>query len=138
VAALVDEKLLADRADGYRLAGMPREREAWRRGLAALDAEARAAHGARFRDLGVAEQDALLTRMQRGELHDAAWSGMPPKAFFERRMARDLVLAYYSHPAAWNDIGWGGPASPRGYVRMGFNERDPWEAEEAKADPHGG
>ena len=48
------------------------------------------------------------------------------------RMARDIVLAYYAHPTAWSEIGWGGPASPRGYVRMDFNKRDPWEAAEVK------
>ncbi len=41
----------------------------------------------------------------------------------------DICGAYYSHPFAWNEIGFGGPASPRGYVRMDFNRRDPWEAE---------
>jgi hypothetical protein len=41
----------------------------------------------------------------------------------------DLCGAYYSHPFAWNEIGFGGPASPRGYVRMDFNRRDPWEAQ---------
>jgi hypothetical protein len=46
-------------------------------------------------------------------------------------MAGDIVLAYYAHPTAWSEIGWGGPASPRGYVRLDFNERDPWEAAEA-------
>ena len=47
-------------------------------------------------------------------------------------MAHDIVRAYYAHPTAWSEIGWGGPASPRGYVRMDFDERDPWEAAEAK------
>ena len=44
-----------------------------------------------------------------------------------------MVVAYYAHPAAWNEIGFGGPASPRGYVRMDFDRRDPWEA--SKRDP---
>jgi hypothetical protein len=44
---------------------------------------------------------------------------------------RDVLHAYYSHPTAWNEIGFGGPASPRGYVRMGYDRRDPWEAVEA-------
>ena len=30
------------------------------------------------------------------------------------------------------EIGFGGPASPRGYVRMNFDRRDPWEAVETK------
>ncbi len=44
----------------------------------------------------------------------------------------EIPRAYYAHPAAWNEIGFGGPASPRGYVRMDFDQRDPWEAAEAK------
>jgi hypothetical protein len=132
VPALVDHKLHTGRSDGYRHAGMPREREAWRQGLLALDAEARAAHGATFRELDGVSQDVLLKRMQDGQLHDDAWGSIPPKTFFSQRMARDIVLAYYSHPAAWNEIGWGGPASPRGYVRTGYDERDPWEAAEVK------
>jgi Gluconate 2-dehydrogenase subunit 3 len=130
VAALVDEKLHLGMQDGYRQAGMPRDDEAWRRGLKALDSEAQLAHGARFRDLSPYNQDLLLARMEKGELAAAEWGSMQPKVFFQNRLARDLVLAYYSHPTAWNEIGWGGPASPRGYVRMDFNERDPWEAAE--------
>ena len=40
---------------------------------------------------------------------------------------------YYSHPTAWSEMGFGGPASPRGYVRMELDRRDPWEAAESKA-----
>jgi len=130
VAALVDEKLHLGRQDGYRHAGMPREDEAWRRGLKALDSEAQHAYGARFREASADNQDSLLARMQKGELTAKDWGSMQPKVFFKTRLAHDLVLAYYSHPMAWNEIGWGGPASPRGYVRMDFNERDPWEAAE--------
>ena len=48
--------------------------------------------------------------------------------FFMQRLLPDIVHAYWSHPTAWSEMGWGGPASPRGYVRMGYDERDPWEA----------
>jgi hypothetical protein len=132
VAALIDNKLYSDRSDGYRNAGMPREREAWRQGLQALDAEARRAHGGLFREISGTEQNALLKRMEQGELHGPEWGSIPPKTFFKKRMAHDVVLAYFSWPSAWNDIGWGGPASPRGYVRLDFDERDPWEAAEVK------
>src|SRR5690349_16084869 len=136
VAALVDQKMHENDGDGYRDARMPPMREAWRRGLRAIDEEAHRACGAAFRRLDAAERDALLGRMQKGELtHAEAWAGMPCDVFFKDRMLRDIVHAYYSHPTAWNEIGWGGPASPRGYVRMGFNRRDPWEAAEAHDDP---
>jgi hypothetical protein len=132
VAALVDDKLQRNRQDGYRAADMPPAREAWQRGLRAIDEEAREAHGGTFRELDAPAQDALLARMQAGELHDAAWGGMPPKRFFMQRLLPDIVHAYWSHPTAWSEMGWGGPASPRGYVRMGYGERDPWEAAEAR------
>jgi hypothetical protein len=133
IAALVDDQLYEGKGDGFRHAGMPRQREAWRLGLQALNTESRQTSGKHFEQLSVTEQNALLARMQRGELQGAVWGEMSAKTFFENRMAHDIVRAYYAHPTAWSEIGWGGPASPRGYVRMGFDERDPWEAAEVKA-----
>jgi hypothetical protein len=132
VAAMVDEKLHNDSRDGYRDARLPPMREAWQRGLAALDAEAKARHRRRFHELATAEQDALLTAVQNGEVHERSWRELPPKLFFTKRLLHDIVSAYYANPAAWNEIGFGGPASPRGYVRMYFDRRDPWEASEAR------
>ena len=132
VAAMVDQKIHENEGDGYRDAALPSMAEAWQRGLAALDAEALSAHGQRFHELGTQQQDDLLKLMQEGKLWHAAWAGMPAKSFFKQRALNDIVKAYYSHPSAWNEIGWGGPASPRGYVRMDFDRRDPWEAAEAK------
>ncbi|HUB14019.1 MAG TPA: gluconate 2-dehydrogenase subunit 3 family protein [Acetobacteraceae bacterium] len=133
IAAMVDQKMALDRTDGYRDARLPKMQEAWRRGLRAVDAEAAGRHGKRFHLLTPPQQDALLTAMQQGALSDPAWDGMPGKLWFSQRLVHDIVAAYYAHPTAWNEIGFGGPASPRGYVRMGFNRRDPWEAAEV---PH--
>ena len=132
VAALVDEKMAKNRTDGYRHHRLPNMQDAWRRGLRALDQEAQARHGGRFHAISVAEQNALLQQMQKGALDNPPWDGMPCKVFFSERMAHDIVAAYYAHPTAWNEIGFGGPASPRGYVRMGFDKLDPWEAAEEK------
>lgn len=132
VAALLDQKLRLGVLDGYRAAGLPRDQEAWRRGLRALDAEARARHDRGFAGIAECDQDAMLRLCEAGELKSPEWAGMPSQAFFKHRLLRDVVLAYYSHPIAWSEVGWGGPASPRGYVRLDFNDRDPWEAAEAK------
>ncbi|HEX4052284.1 MAG TPA: gluconate 2-dehydrogenase subunit 3 family protein [Steroidobacteraceae bacterium] len=134
--AYVDEKLHTGQLDGYRYAQLPPQAEAWRRGLAALEAEAQAAHGAPFAHLPPTQQDELLRRMQHGDLTGATWQGMPCQAFFEHRVLPDVAHAYYAHPTAWNEIGFGGPASPRGYVRMGLDRRDPWEA--PRAEPPNG
>lgn len=131
VAAMVDHKLASGEHDGYRAADLPEQGEAWRRGLKALDAEARAAFGAAFCELSAWARDKLLKACEMGELKGSAWEGMPSKLFFHKRVLADVVKAYYAHPTAWNEIGWGGPASPRGYVRMDFDRRDPWEAAEA-------
>ena len=130
--AYVDAKLTEKHLDGYRYAALPGQDEAWRRGLAALDSEARDAHGARFHTLPHEAQDALIKRMQEGRLVSDAWGGMPCQPFFEHRVIADITHAYYAHPVAWNELGFGGPASPRGYVRMKLDQRDPWEAAEAK------
>jgi hypothetical protein len=133
VAAMVDKKMAENATDGYRDHRLPPMREAWRRGLAATDAEATARHGGRFHVISVREQNELLTQMQAGQLHDAAWDGMPCKVFFAERVTHDIVSAYYAHPTSWNEIGFGGPASPRGYVRLAADRRDSWEAVEARA-----
>ena len=130
VAALVDQKMRGH-GDGYRDARMPPMGEAWRRGLAAIEAEAQGRHGRPFHELSGTEQDGLLTAVQQGYASDAAWGDMKPGLFFAKRVLADCVGAYYGHPAAWSEIGFGGPAAPRGYVRMDIGRRDPWESSEA-------
>lgn len=134
VAAMLDAKLFENSGDGFRNAKLPPLREAWQRGLAALDAESRQAHEKVFAEISPAQQHDLLARMQRGELHDDAWHGMPPALFFSDRVLHDLYGAYYSHPSSWSEIGFGGPANPRGYVRLVPDRRDAWEPIEAAAD----
>ncbi len=49
---------------------------------------------------------------------------------------RYACAAFYSHPWAWNEIGFGGPAYPRGYKARGIGKRERWEvADEQGADP---
>ena len=138
LAAFVDQKMADGALDGYRYATLPPQGEAWRRGLAALDEASHAEHGRGFADLTAEAQDGLLRRMQCGDLTRPAWGGMPCQQFFAHRIIPDITHAYYAHPVAWNEIGFGGPASPRGYVRMGLDRRDPWEAIEVNPNDHGG
>ena len=132
VAAMLDAKLTEGSRDGYRDSRLPRQEEAWRRAVAAFDAEARMRFGKRFAELDGPEQDAVLTAAQRGENASEAWGDMRSDLFFAKRLLHDVVGAYYAHPTSWNEIGFGGPASPRGYVRLNFDRRDPWEASEAR------
>jgi hypothetical protein len=130
IVPFIDEKLEKNRGNGYRFDGMPPMREAWRQGVKAIDDEACIRWGGGFRALPKNQKDAVLRAIQHGDTRSPAWQGLPPKQFFSGLLLRDVASVYYAHPAAWNEIGFGGPASPRGYVRLGIDRRDSWEAEE--------
>jgi hypothetical protein len=130
IVPFIDQKLFENRGDGYRYQELPPQRDAWRRGIAAIDDEARVRWNRGFRELPDNQQDAVLRAIQHGEVRSAAWQGLPPKRFFMSMLLHEVVGIYYAHPAAWSEIGFGGPASPRGYVRLGFDRRDSWEAQE--------
>ncbi|HTJ91418.1 MAG TPA: gluconate 2-dehydrogenase subunit 3 family protein [Acidocella sp.] len=134
IAALIDAKMLTYGETGTRIEPMPWDGEAWKLALAALDGQADSVHHRGFATLDDEAADALLGAMQRGEPSGPAWARVPPALFFAKRLLPDITEAYYGHPTAWSEIGFGGPASPRGYVRMDTNRHDPWEAEEAKGD----
>ena len=58
---------------------------------------------------------------------------MPVHRFWAMLM-EDCVTAYYSHPWAWDEIGFGGPAYPRGYMRLENGLPEPWEKDEQRYD----
>ncbi len=131
IAAMIDQKMRGS-GDGYRDARLPGMTKAWSQGLAAIDAEAQARFTCSFHLLEGKQQDAVLRDVQRARVKTDCWRGLPPDLFFEKRVLHDIAAAYYACPVAWNEIGFGGPASPRGYVRLDLDRRDPWEASEAK------
>lgn len=130
IAPWIDQKLAQNRGDGYRYADMPPLRAAWRLGLAGIDAESRRRFAESFAATHSTNQDAILAAIQLGEVTDEVWTRLPPRRFFTSVLLTSIVAQYYAHPAAWSETGFGGPASPRGYVRLGVGQRDPWEAEE--------
>jgi hypothetical protein len=124
----IDEKLHRDGRDGYRYHDMPPSRDAWRLGLEGIDQESHLRFAAAFVSLSGDRQDAVLRAVQTGDVKGGVWERLPAQRFFSTMLLKEIVGEYYAHPAAWNEIGFGGPASPRGYVRLGVNQRDPWEA----------
>jgi hypothetical protein len=131
ITAWIDDRLARDQGEGFRVDGMPPLRETWRKGLAGIDAEAGRRLGRPFAQIAAEAQDAVLRAVQQGEVDPALWDGLPAERFFRDVLLKTAAGLYYAHPAAWSEIGFGGPASPRGYVRLGFDQRDPWEAKEA-------
>lgn len=128
IAPWIDAALEAGESSGTRFADMPSDPDAWRQGLAALESEARDRHGQGFASIPAEAQDRLLKAVDAGQVSETNWSGLPPQAFFRKLALKRIVQVYYAHPAAMSEIGFGGPASPRGYVRLEPNRADPWEA----------
>lgn len=128
LACGVDDRLAKNLGEGFRGVDAPRLQPCWRMGLAAIDGEARRLCATPFVALLLEDRDKILCAVQAGETDAAIWHGLDPATFFSDTLLKTVVGLAYAHPLAWNDIGFGGPASPRGYVRLGFDARDPWEA----------
>jgi hypothetical protein len=80
-----------------------------------------------FIDLTETDQLSIITALSEEKLPLDGDSNFPQKAFFNRLLSW-TVESYYSHPTVWSEIGYGGPAYPRGYVRANLGQLDPWEA----------
>jgi hypothetical protein len=119
VAEMVDEKMASGRLDGYRYADMPRDTETWRLTLRGLDETARSQYGHESFAASDAEtQEAIVSALADGSLSGGVWEQVNVSRAFSVCL-RAILAAFYSHPWAWNEIGYGGPAYPQGYMRLG-------------------
>jgi hypothetical protein len=119
VAEMVDESLHAGRLDGYQYAGMPDDRDTWHIVLRGLDETAASRYAAGgFASLDDEAREALVGQLATGTLQGGSWDSINVKRAFAVCM-RAVLSTFYSHPWAWNEIGFGGPAYPRGYMRLG-------------------
>lgn len=128
VLSHIDNRLGDPVGEAQRKEGVPPEAELIRRGLVALDATARKRHKAVFADCGIQNQFAILAALQNGALEPLPeFDGIPQKELFQKVLGL-CVEAFASHPAVWSEIGYPGPAYPRGYYRINQGVTDPWEA----------
>src|SRR3546814_19628929 len=96
----------------------PHLREAWERGLNAIEAEAQARHCRSFAALETAQMDLLLAAVERGDISDSAWDHIDARLFRKWRLLSAIASAHSTHPSAWSATRVGGPASPRGSVPL--------------------
>lgn len=127
VLALVDRRLALDETDGWRYEGMPEDQQAWRQSLAALDEDARDRFASLFHELSREPQAVLVQAVCDGK---DDWHGMKAQHVWSL-WTRYACAAFYSHPWTWNEIGFSGPAYPRGYKALGVDKRETWEVREA-------
>ena len=129
----IDKRLFENRLDGYRFENMPSDQEAYRLGLKAIAQIADHLYGRGFVEIGPLEQDKIFKSLHDGKppaAHDI-WQRLPVHRFW-MLLVQDCIEAYYAHPWAWDEIGFGGPAYPRAYMRLERGEPEPWEVEEQR------
>jgi hypothetical protein len=133
IVPAVDDRLYNNRLDGYRYESMPTDQQAYRLGMQAIEEIAKLKDGRGFLELTPLEQDKLLKTLHDGrpEGAHAIWERMPVHRFW-MLLVQDAAEAYYSHPYAWDEIGFGGPAYPRAYMRLEHGEAEPWEVNEQR------
>jgi hypothetical protein len=142
VLAYVDEKLHDGKLDGWQYADMPDDRDTWRIVAAGLDESARGEwRSPSFTEAPLDMQADIVKHFAEGLLRGEAWERLNVGRAWGVVM-RAVLAAFYSHPWAWNEIGFGGPAYPRGYAAFGSpglgGEAESWEALEAvHTDPVG-
>ena len=131
----IDERQYAGITDGYRFEDMPPDSEAMKLGLQAIEEMAYHSYKCGFLDLAASQQERLLR-----SIHDcdpdgapAIWKRLPCERYW-LLLVQLVVEAYYAHPWAWDEIGFGGPAYPRGYMRLDQGLPEPWEVDECRYD----
>ncbi len=134
VVPQIDARLAEQETDGWRYEDMPEDGQAWRDSLRFLDEDSQAACSSDFARAGREDQRAVIQAVQ--DLGAKDWHGLKAARVWSL-WTRYACTACYAHPSAWNEIGFPGPAYPRGYKNPGVNRREPFEVADAhpSADP---
>src|SRR5690606_2292716 len=115
--------------ESQRKSGVPEAAAVLRAGLNAIEQGSHAWCSSPFLSL---EPDVQMQSMQAISEAKAeprtVWGSIPQKEWFQN-LLQFTVESYCSHPEVWSEIGYAGPAYPRGYVRTQLGQLDPWEAQ---------
>lgn len=137
LALRLDRMMDEQDGNGWRYEALPTDPDAYKVGLASLDAIAEKQAGCAFRELPAETQDSLLDAIQReeassrsdGELFDAKQMAL----WFEE-VRSDAVRHYVAHPAVMARIGYSGFANGggtgeafSGFQRVGIDQCEVWE-----------
>ncbi|WP_263357257.1 gluconate 2-dehydrogenase subunit 3 family protein [Acidicapsa ligni] len=131
----IDDRLFSNRIEGYRYEDMPSDQDAYRIAIKAIEAIAQKIHGTSFHNLETMKQEEILQSLhdEKPEAAEALLKAFNLKRFWSM-LVSDCCAVYYAHPYAWDEIGFGGPAYPRGYMRLEGGEAEPWEVDEQRYD----
>ena len=129
IVNLIDARLAEQQTDGWHYHDMPADGQAWRDTLAGLDADAEEQFHESFATCSTGHRASLIQGVQ--DRGTDQWRGLNA-AHVWSLWTRYSCTAFYSHPSAWNEIGFSGPAYPRGYKNAGVDRLEPFEVHDAK------
>ncbi len=92
--------------------------------------DAHAKFGQSFAQCPESDQRELIQAVQDAGSDD--WHGLNA-AHVWSLWTRYACTAFYAHPTAWGEIGFPGPAYPRGYKNAGVDGREPFEIRDIAA-----
>jgi hypothetical protein len=125
----IDETLSRADGEGQRKPGVPEAGTLVRGGLKALDQTVSRRFQRPFFQISTAEQKEVMTQISKNQAVPSGIWTVPQKEWFNKLLTL-TIEAYYSHPKIWSEMGYGGPAYPRGYIRADIGMTDPWEAKQ--------
>ncbi|WP_240041001.1 gluconate 2-dehydrogenase subunit 3 family protein [Paenibacillus ginsengarvi] len=129
VVAHIDQTLHQSPGESQRKPGVPAASALVRTGLQAIEQGAQSVYGSSYMNLDIAEQKRYLQHISESIAEpQKVWTTVPQQELF-KKIQNLTVEAYCSHPKIWSEIGYAGPAYPRGYVRTQLGQLDPWEAQ---------
>ncbi|HEX7057893.1 MAG TPA: gluconate 2-dehydrogenase subunit 3 family protein [Bacilli bacterium] len=127
----VDETITSKTGESERKLNVPKAAELIRGGLQRIEEDALTLWHKRLAGLTVSERAEMIQKLLHNQGNASVWEQFP-QAEWAQKILRLTVEAYCSHPIVWSEMGYGGPAYPRGYVRMEIGITDPWEAKKSQ------
>jgi hypothetical protein len=128
VVQQIDARLAEQETDGWRYEDMPEDGQAWRDTLGYLDADCQDRFSCTLAEAAAEEQRAVIQAVQ--DLGAKDWHGLAA-AHVWSLWTRYACTAFYAHPSAWDEMGFPGPAYPRGYKNASVGGREPFEVADA-------
>ncbi|UOF92676.1 gluconate 2-dehydrogenase subunit 3 family protein [Fodinisporobacter ferrooxydans] len=126
----LDQQSAAAKGESQRKAGTPPLGKLIANGLQAFELSVRGECIVSFLELEAGKQLEIVQKIRQGHYdRHSCWleRNISPNVWFQKLLGI-FTEAVYSHPVVWSEIGYAGPAYPRGYVRVGLHDIDPWEA----------
>jgi hypothetical protein len=129
VVQQIDARLAEQETDGWRYEDMPEDSQAWRATLQYLDDDCQARASCTLAEAAGPDQRAVIQAVQ--NLGSKDWHGLVAEHVWSL-WTRYACTAYYAHPSAWDEMGFPGPAYPRGYKNAAAGGREPFEIADSR------